>query len=95
MATADTHFTERRHLPDRRADGHVDRGTHARMGAVDWIAMILLVVGGLNWGLVGLFRFDLVATLFGEMSPLSRIVYPVVGLCALYSLYTSSKLSRR
>ncbi|KRB89897.1 hypothetical protein ASE07_17315 [Noviherbaspirillum sp. Root189] len=65
------------------------------MGAVDWLAMILLIVGGVNWGLVGLFNFDLVATLFGEMSALSRIVYIVVGLCALYSIYTSNKLSRR
>lgn len=47
------------------------------------IAQILLIVGGLNWGLVGLFEFDLVATLFGEMSALSRIVYVLVGISAL------------
>ena len=46
--------------------------------------MVLLVVGGLNWGLVGLFNFDLVATLFGETSSLSRIVYILVGLAAIY-----------
>jgi uncharacterized protein len=62
---------------------------------LDWIAQILLIVGGLNWGLVGLADFDLVATLFGEGSGLSRIVYILVGLAALYSLYTTSKMGRR
>ena len=63
------------------------RGTAARrFNAMDWIAMVLLIVGGLNWGLVGLADFDLVAALFGEMSPLSRIVYALVGLSALWQL---------
>ncbi|MFA4999431.1 MAG: DUF378 domain-containing protein [Parcubacteria group bacterium] len=48
------------------------------------VALALLVVGGLNWGLVGLFKFDLVATIFGDMSLLSRVVYVVVGICAVY-----------
>lgn len=47
------------------------------------VALVLLIVGGLNWALVGLFEFDLVATLFGDMSPLSRIVYILVGIAAL------------
>jgi hypothetical protein len=50
------------------------------------IALLLLVIGGLNWGLVGLFKFDLVATIFGDMSFLTRIVYVVVGACAVYLL---------
>ncbi|MBA3777313.1 MAG: DUF378 domain-containing protein [Betaproteobacteria bacterium] len=62
------------------------------MKIVTWIAMILLVVGGLNWLLVGAFGFDLVATLFGEMSALSRTVYVLVGLSAIYILFCSSKL---
>ena len=53
------------------------------MRALDTIALVLLIVGGLNWGLVGAFQFDLVATLFGEMSALSRLVYVLVGLSAL------------
>ncbi|TFW06394.1 DUF378 domain-containing protein [Oxalobacteraceae bacterium OM1] len=69
--------------------------TGKQMSAVDWIAMTLLIVGGLNWGLVGLFNFDLVATLFGQMSPISRIVYSLVGLSALYSIYTASKMGSR
>ena len=56
------------------------------MRILNTITLVLLIVGGLNWGLVGLFNFDLVATLFGEMSPLSRIVYVLVGLSALWQL---------
>ena len=76
-----------------------DTRTHStavrRFNAMDWISMILLIVGGLNWGLVGIADFDLVATLFGEGSALSRIVYILVGGAALYSLYTTSKMGRR
>lgn len=53
------------------------------MRTLDTLALVLLIVGGLNWGLVGAFDFDLVATLFGEMSALSRIVYVLVGLSAV------------
>ncbi|HVX92913.1 MAG TPA: DUF378 domain-containing protein [Candidatus Dojkabacteria bacterium] len=60
-----------------------------KMNVWDWIAMILVVVGGLNWGLVGLFNFDLVATVFGDMTMLSRIVYDVVGLAAIYVLVSA------
>ena len=60
-----------------------------RFNALDWIALILVVVGGLNWGLIGLFDFDLVAALFGEMSLISRIVYVLVGVSAVYVLATS------
>jgi len=48
------------------------------------LALILVIVGGLNWGLVGLFSFDLVAAIFGEMSFLSRVVYTLVGLSAVF-----------
>jgi uncharacterized membrane protein YuzA (DUF378 family) len=56
------------------------------MRAITTITLVLLIVGGLNWGLVGLFGFDLVAAIFGEMSLLSRIVYSLVGLSALWQL---------
>jgi hypothetical protein len=56
------------------------------MRVLNTVTLILLIVGGLNWGLVGLLNFDLVAALFGEMSPLSRIVYSLVGLSALWQL---------
>jgi len=66
-----------------------------KLSTLDWVALVLLVVGGLNWGLVGLFGFDLVATIFGDMSVLSRIVYTVVGVCAVYVIATSGKLARK
>lgn len=87
-------FVERRHIPDRRTDTTHTSDRH-HMKAAEWIPMLLLAIGGLNWGLVGLFNFDLVAYLFGEMSAISRAVYVVVGLSALYSLYMSSRLSAR
>lgn len=59
-----------------------------KMGPIGWIAFILVVVGGLNWGLVGLFNFDLVAAIFGAMSTISRVVYILVGLAAIYFLVT-------
>lgn len=62
--------------------------------ALDWIAVVLLIVGGLNWGLVGLFNFDLVASLFGQLSTISRAVYILVGLAALYGLYLATKMGR-
>ncbi|NTU66867.1 MAG: DUF378 domain-containing protein [Candidatus Moranbacteria bacterium] len=65
-----------------------------KLNAIDWIAIILLAVGGLNWGLVGIFNFDLVAAIFGDMSALSRIVYAVVGICAVYVLAISGKLGK-
>lgn len=93
MATMNPHITERRHIPDRRAKSGVASYGARRMNAIDWIAMTLLIIGGLNWGLMGLFNFDLVASLFGQMSGVSRIIYTLVGLSALYSIYTASKMS--
>jgi uncharacterized protein len=61
----------------------------------DWIALALVVVGGLNWGLVGLLKFDLVATIFGDMSVLSRVVYSLVGVSAVYVAITLGKLCRK
>ena len=53
---------------------------------VDWIALILVIVGGINWGLIGAFDFNLVAAIFGAMSSITRIVYVLVGLAALYCI---------
>ena len=54
------------------------------MKALTLITLVLLVVGGLNWGLVGLFNFDLVAAIFGAGSGLARAVYVLVGLSAIW-----------
>ena len=56
------------------------------MKILNTITLLLLIVGCLNWGLVGLFSFDLVAALFGEMSALSRIVYVLVGASAAWQI---------
>lgn len=61
---------------------------------LDGTALTIAIIGAINWGLIGLFRFDLVAFIFGDMSWLSRIVYVIVGLCGLYLvtfLYASGK----
>jgi uncharacterized membrane protein YuzA (DUF378 family) len=55
-------------------------------GAIYWIALVLLIVGGLNWGLVGFFNFDLVAAIFSQGSVLSKIVYDLVGISAIFVL---------
>lgn len=47
-------------------------------------ALTIAIIGAINWGLIGIFRFDLVAFLFGDMSWLSRLVYIIVGICGLY-----------
>lgn len=57
-----------------------------RMKWLDCTALIISVIGCVNWALIGLFSFDLVAFIFGDMSLLSRIIYVVVGLCGLYLL---------
>ena len=91
-------ITEKRRNSDRRSNsafGNVsDKLPDNNMTAVDWIAMTLLIIGGVNWGVIGLFNFDLVATLFGEMTTVSRLVYMLVGLSALYSIYTACKMGR-
>jgi len=56
------------------------------MKALNVTTLILLIVGGLNWGLVGLLSFDLVATIFGSESTLSRLVYVAVGISAVWQL---------
>lgn len=67
------------------------------MGKLNWldlIALILVLIGALNWGLVGLLNFDLVAALLGAMSVLSRIVYVLVGVSAIYIIAIIGKLSK-
>jgi uncharacterized protein len=54
------------------------------MKALNWVTFVLVIVGGLNWGLVGLSGFDLIAAVFGDASFLSRLVYDLVGLSAIY-----------
>ncbi len=68
------------------------RSSH--MNALDWISLVLMVIGGLNWGLVGAIDLDLVAALLGPGSMPSRIVYMLVGLAALYGVILMARLGR-
>ena len=65
------------------------------MKSVDVLVAALLVVGGLNWGLVGFASFDLVASIFGSGASLSRIVYALVGVSALYQVLQWKAIKRR
>ncbi|WP_299997930.1 DUF378 domain-containing protein [uncultured Clostridium sp.] len=56
------------------------------MKIIDTIVLILVIVGSINWGLLGFFQFDLVAAIFGDMSTFSRIIYSVIGIAGLYSI---------
>jgi uncharacterized membrane protein YuzA (DUF378 family) len=91
MATMNAPTMERRHLPERRA---AVREGRSAMSAIDYIAMALLIIGGLTWAMVGLFDVDVVASLFGAGSPASRLVYVLVGIAALYSIYPAAKMGR-
>ncbi len=60
-----------------------------KLSTLGWIALTSVVIGAINWGLVGLFNgFDFVEALFGELSVLSRIVYILVGLSGIYLVIT-------
>ena len=65
------------------------------MKSVDMIAAIFLFVGGINWGLVGLFNFDFVAWVFGNMSIFSRIIYILVAIGAIYDAVMWKAIQRR
>lgn len=56
------------------------------MKVVDKIALVLIIIGAINWGLIALFNLDLVALLFGDMTIVSRIVYGLVGLAGLWGI---------
>ena len=63
------------------------------MKALNGIALTLVIIGAINWLLVGLFKFNLVDTLFGSLSVLARIIYIIVGIAGLWSIAFYSKLS--
>lgn len=65
------------------------------MKTIDATALVLVIVGALNWGLVGLFGFDLVAAIFGDGSSLTRLVYILVGLAGLYEAVAVWTLPQR
>jgi uncharacterized membrane protein YuzA (DUF378 family) len=69
--------------------------TSPRLSVADWIALVLMIVGAINWGLVGAFNFNLVAAILGDQTMASRIVYVLVGLAGLYGLSMPARLRPR
>ncbi|MFH0988037.1 MAG: DUF378 domain-containing protein [Parcubacteria group bacterium] len=65
------------------------------LNVFEWIVLVLVIIGGLNWGLVGFFGWDLVAAIFGAMSVIARIVYALVGLSALWMIVMAPKLAKK
>ena len=59
-----------------------------KMNAIDYIVWILVAVGGINWGLIGAFNFNLVESLFGANSTAAKVVYILVGVAAIYSIFS-------
>ncbi|SKA84005.1 hypothetical protein SAMN05428976_106103 [Clostridium sp. USBA 49] len=56
------------------------------MKFLDTLSLLLVIIGAVNWGLIGFFDFNLVSALFGEMTTFSRIIYALVGIAGIYSL---------
>lgn len=56
------------------------------MKALDYTALIVAIVGAVNWGLIGIFNFNLVELIFGNMTWIARIIYTLVGICGLYTI---------
>ena len=56
------------------------------MKIIDKIALALIIIGAINWGLIGILKFNLVAAIFGDMTVLARIVYSLVGLSGLWGI---------
>lgn len=57
-----------------------------RTNGLDYTILTIVIIGAINWGLIGFFGFDLINVVFGNMTLLSRIIYAIVGLCGLYAL---------
>ena len=56
------------------------------MKIIDKVALVLIIIGAINWGLIGFFKFDLVATIFGQMSAFTRVIYALVGISGLWGI---------
>jgi uncharacterized protein len=65
-----------------------------KMGIAGWIAFVLVIIGALNWGLVGFFNFDLVAMIFGYTTVVSRVIYAIVGLAGIYMIVGAAMMKK-
>jgi uncharacterized protein len=93
MATMNPPANERRHIPERRMSINITRSSS--LSALGWAAMVLMIIGAINWGLVGAINVNLVSALFGEQSALTRVIYAVVGLAGLYGVYLLARFAQR
>jgi len=66
-----------------------------KLNALDWIIVVITIIGALNWGLVGFFKFDIIASLFGDMTGLSRTIYAIIGLAGLYFIFVTPSLAKK
>ena len=71
---------------------HTIKKGGAKMKGLDYTALILVIIGAINWGLIGFFGLDLVAFICGSMSVISRIIYAVIGVCGLYAISFCGRL---
>lgn len=60
---------------------------------LDYTALTIVIIGAINWGLIGILKFDLVAFLFGNLSWISRIIYTIVGICGLYLISAYGRIT--
>jgi len=87
--------TEHPNSPSMNVHGTTSTTAGAGARTLDVVALVLMIIGGINWGLVGLFQVDLVASIFGPMSTVSRVVYVIVGIAALYGIVTAIRAAQR
>ena len=73
----------------------MEEKTLDKMKLIDLVSASVLFFGGVNWGLIGLFNFDLVGFIFGHMSIASRMIYALVGVCAIYEAVSWGAIQRR
>lgn len=64
---------------------------HKKCGVLGWICLILIIIGGINWGLVGIFGFNLVAFLFGSWPIIERLIYILVGIAAIIAIFMACR----
>lgn len=68
---------------------------HRKCGVLGWICLILIIIGGINWGLVGIFGFNLVAFLFGSWPIIERIIYILVGIAAIIAIFMACRCCKK
>lgn len=66
-----------------------------KLNALDWISLILVIIGGLNWGLIAVFKWNLVSAIFGSVAWLETIIYALVGLAAIWMIVIAAKLEKK